>query len=230
MINTIIIDDNIEYIKSLINSVISDLKEIKITHILTNGLDALDFIKNNSIDLILLDLKIPDIDGIHIIKEIEKMNLLSAPKIVIISGEIDYISSIKDNIIILDMLNKTSNIETIKYKFKNIIDDFESNQDHKNSQYIISNELINLGYNFKYKGTHYIFDSILYIYQTNNFDLLDNIEKNVYRYISLKYKKSVNNIKTNIIKSTQMVINKKYTNLTPKTVINIVLLKLLNRF
>lgn len=230
MINTIIIDDNIDYIKCLINSVISKLKKVKITHILTNGNDALDIIKNNSVDLILLDLNMPDINGIDIIEKIKKMNLLKIPKVIVISGEVDYIYCVKNEIIISDIIEKNSNFETIKTKLENAIDNLELINKETFTRKMIMDELINLGYSFKYKGTHYLFDSIMYVYMSNNFDLLDNIEKNVYVHIATKYKKSVNNIKTNIIKSTKLVINERYVVLTPKTVINNILMILMTNF
>lgn len=40
---------------------------------------------------------------------------------------------------------------------------------------------------------------------SNNLDLLDNLESNVYKYVSFKYNKSLNNIKTNIIKATMKI-------------------------
>lgn len=40
---------------------------------------------------------------------------------------------------------------------------------------------------------------------SNNLDLLDNLESNVYKYVSSKYNKSLNNIKTNIIKATMKI-------------------------
>lgn len=40
----------------------------------TNGKDAIDIFKNNKIDLVLLDIQLPGISGIEILKEIKKIN------------------------------------------------------------------------------------------------------------------------------------------------------------
>lgn len=40
----------------------------------TNGKDAIDFFKDNKIDLVLLDIQLPGISGIEILKEIKKIN------------------------------------------------------------------------------------------------------------------------------------------------------------
>lgn len=90
-----------------------------------------------------------------------------------------------------------------------------------------------MGYNWKYKGTNYLMEAILFIYTSNNLDLVDNLEKNVYKYIAYKNNKNVNNIKTNIIKSTERLINQKQNTIdtvTPKQAINAILNKILINF
>lgn len=101
----------------------------------------------------------------------------------------------------------------------------------------VINELLILGYNFKLKGTQYLLDSIIYVYSNKNEEMLENLEKNVYKYVSLKNNKTVLNIKTNIINSTNYVYD--YQNseilfryfssnvkITPKLVIATVLKKI----
>ena len=87
--------------------------------------------------------------------------------------------------------------------------------------------LSTLGYSFKRNGTMYIAEAILFIYKSNNLDLLDNLEKNVYKYIAHKNKKSINNIKTNIIKATNLIPK---NDLTPKIIINDIVLKLIHDY
>lgn len=229
MINTVIIDDNIEYIKFLINCITSNFKNVRVTHIITNGKDALEIIEKNNIDLVLLDLKMPYISGIDIVEKIKIMNLVKIPKIIIISGEMDYIYCIKNEAIISNIIVKNSSIEAIKNKIQNTINAINYFQNASKINELIIDELKSLGYNFKYKGTHYIYDTIVYIYTSNNFDLLDNLENNVYKIIANKNNKSINNIKTNIIKSTKLASTKENVQ-TPKSVVNDVLIKLMNEF
>lgn len=49
-----------------------------------NGEDALHFLKSNTFDLILLDIWLPEMDGIEVLKEIKKMD--SNAQVVMISG------------------------------------------------------------------------------------------------------------------------------------------------
>ncbi len=101
----------------------------------------------------------------------------------------------------------------------------------------VLNELLLLGYNFKLKGTQYLLESIMYIYTKKEMNLLENLEKNVYKYISEKNNKSLLNIKTSIIKSTNYVYGYQNKNvldeyfsidikITPKLVISTILEKL----
>ncbi len=101
----------------------------------------------------------------------------------------------------------------------------------------ITNQLLLLGYNFKLKGTQFLFEAILYIYQKKEISLVENLERNVYRYIAMRNNKTVTNIKTNIIKSTNYVYtyqDKKVLyeyfsldiKITPKLVISTILNKL----
>lgn len=101
----------------------------------------------------------------------------------------------------------------------------------------VTNELLLLGYNFKLKGTQYLLDYIIYVYSNQDRDMLENLERNVYKYISLKNNKTILNIKTSIINSTNYVYD--YQNseiltqyfssnikITPKLVIATVLRKI----
>ena len=69
----------------------------------------------------------------------------------------------------------------------------------------IMNQLLLIGYNLKLKGTMYLLESILYICKRKQIELVDNLEHNMYKYVADINGKTVTNIKTNIIKSTNYV-------------------------
>lgn len=102
----------------------------------------------------------------------------------------------------------------------------------------VTNELLLLGYNFKLKGTQYLLESIVHIYTKNDMNLLENLEKNVYKHIATQNSKKTLNIKTSIIKATNYVYNYQDENklyeyfsieikITPKLVISTILNKLI---
>lgn len=231
MINTLIVEDNLEYVKNILNTVINRINEVHITNIATTINEAKEIIKNNNIELIFLDLKLPDSTGIELINEINRLNLVKKTNIIIISGELTLIKEIEGT----HNFCAINKLESNEYIFKHIkqeIMEIKYPKIEKQVNKEIFIQLSNIGYNFKHKGTHYIFDTISYIYKSNNLDLLDNLEQNVYKYIAYKYKKSINNIKTNIIKATNLIAKNKEDKsaLTPKIIINNVLIKLINDY
>ena len=96
MLNVLIADDNIYYVKNLVNFVISRNSNIKITGIASTGLEVLKAIQENPnrIDLILLDLKMPELNGIKTLDKLYDMNLTYYPNIIVISGESSLIKKI----------------------------------------------------------------------------------------------------------------------------------------
>ncbi len=53
-----------------------------------NGLEALEVIKTQSIDVMITDIRMPKMDGITLVKEIKK--LPNMPKVIVISGYDDF--------------------------------------------------------------------------------------------------------------------------------------------
>ena len=66
----------------------------------------------------------------------------------------------------------------------------------------IIDELSSIGYQFKYQGTHYLVDTILYVGKNKN-NLVENLQTKVYPVIAEKYHKSPWNIKSSINKATE---------------------------
>lgn len=231
MINTLIVEDDINYAIYTINNVLSKINRIRVTNIATTISEAINIIKKESIDLILLDLNLPDATGIELINNIRSFNFIKKPTIIIISSELPLIKKAKNE----ESFSIINKIESSDYILKQIAQTIEEMQYYKIKENLNKDVLFylsTLGYNFKRKGTMYIAEAILFIYKSNNLDLLDNLEKNVYKYVALKNKKSINNIKTNIIKATNLIPrNNFYQNdLTPKIIISDIVLKLINAY
>lgn len=55
-----------------------------------NGQEALDYLMDNDVDILLTDVKMPHMDGIELIRQIKDRNLNPAMKIIIISGYSDF--------------------------------------------------------------------------------------------------------------------------------------------
>lgn len=230
----LIVDDNIYYTKHLINCINNNFVDVNLA---TNGKETLNLIKKKSFDLILLDLNLPDINGISIIKEIEGLNLYVEPKIIIISGDIRLIDELKKNYFVINVINKSEDFELTCKKIQTYIKQVEVYKNKPLIKSSIVKELSYIGYNFKHKGTRYILEAILYAYECVDFDYSNNLEKYIYKHIAYKYKTSINNIKTNIIRATNQayasqsenIINSYFDmeiKMKPKDVINKILTKI----
>lgn len=201
MVNVLIVDDNFDYSKNLINIIANENPKIRLYNICTDGKEVIDVITHQQeyIDIILLDLKLPNYSGIEILKYMEN-NKLNKYKdsIIVISGELDFLLKVRNNTYVHSFVSKTSGFDSIIKEINELV---KIKDTEKNSiEYKVHEELEKLNFNFSYIGTQYLFETILILYNKykNCFEM-QKLEKNIYPIVAKKYKKTVNNIKTNII-------------------------------
>ena len=90
MNSILIVDDDLKLCVTLSE----DLNEIGYyTHFVTNVMDALEYIKSSEVNLILLDLKMPDKDGFELLAEVRKNE--SDIKIIVQTANVDIESAVK---------------------------------------------------------------------------------------------------------------------------------------
>lgn len=84
-INVLIVDDNKEF-ANILKDYLQTKDEFKVVGTASDGIEALSFIKHKFLDLVILDLIMPRLDGIGVLEELNAMNLDVKPKIVILSA------------------------------------------------------------------------------------------------------------------------------------------------
>ena len=90
MESILILDDD----EKLCEVLSEELQEIGYdTSFVTNADDAFKFIEENKIDILLLDLKMPDKDGFYVLKEINKRGYLF--KVIVLTAYADVRSAIE---------------------------------------------------------------------------------------------------------------------------------------
>ena len=208
MINMLIADDNIYFSKCLLNYILQHNQNIRLINIATNGNEVLSVIKKQNIDLILLDLKMPNCDGLEVLAKIDELKLNKNLKIIVITGDLVSLSQIQHYSFVIDIISKENHIIDIYNKIESNIKYFEDIYTDN-----IMNELLYLGFNIKHNGTQYLYEAIKYLHYNKNLNI-QNLEKQVYSVISCKYKKSISLIKNNIIKAINyMYIENEYSKL-----------------
>ena len=116
MFNLLILENNLEYLKEIINDIIGQMYEIKILNIATNAKEAINYIKNYSIDLVLLDLEILEDNEMSGLKTIiERKNRTS---IIGVTNNKQKMDELIDNSLFIDVYEKKENMKEIYYKNK----------------------------------------------------------------------------------------------------------------
>ncbi len=88
---TILIADDEKLIRAGIRKILNDNLETKVNFIeARNGQEALELCKNNTIDLIITDIRMPLMDGVQLMKELNTMPESERPSIIVISGFDDF--------------------------------------------------------------------------------------------------------------------------------------------
>ncbi len=71
MIKTVIADDQ-TLLAEGIKSMLTTAKDIEVVYIAGNGAEAVDFVKKEDVDVVLMDIRMPDMNGVIATREIKK--------------------------------------------------------------------------------------------------------------------------------------------------------------
>jgi response regulator len=175
MINCIIVEDELparEELKYFLN----EEKEIKLIAEFDNPLDTLNFLENNTADVIFLDINMPDMNGISLGKIITKM--YPDMKIVFITAYKDYAADAFE-IKAFDYLLKPYSESRIKNLLKSLVN--------------VKTELTSSIKNSSLKKITVNIDERLYVISLNDIDYIEASEKET--LIFSNQKKYVSKIK-----------------------------------
>lgn len=115
-LKVLIVDDEPE-IRLVLIDMIGDL--FAETHTAANGQEALEFIKNQNIDLVLTDVQMPGMGGLELIRRLkeEKMN---SPAIILLSGQLEITEKIALDLGASALLHKPYKIKDLVSKIENL--------------------------------------------------------------------------------------------------------------
>lgn len=81
----VVVDSNDGFCKS-VKEYFMESSELKVISTFSNIIDAIDYISDNQVDVIITDIIIPNADGFDLISEIHNLGLAHTPKIIIASA------------------------------------------------------------------------------------------------------------------------------------------------
>ncbi len=92
-LNMVLIVEDDERISKIMSNVLGTGGYL--THTIINGLDAVDFIKDNTPDLIILDLMLPGLDGMEVLKRVRENPLTREVPVIVVTAIDDFKTKIK---------------------------------------------------------------------------------------------------------------------------------------
>ncbi|GIM27935.1 stage 0 sporulation protein A [Clostridium polyendosporum] len=84
-ISVLIADDNKEFC-NILNDYLLNQRDIIVTGIAKDGLEALKLIEEKKPDLVVLDIIMPHLDGLGVLEKLNTMNLSPMPRIIVLSA------------------------------------------------------------------------------------------------------------------------------------------------
>ena len=82
----IVVDGNESCSQRIKDYFLESRADIRVVSTFNNVIDAIDYVSDNDVDIILTDLIIPNADGFDLINEIKRLGLAHTPKIIVISA------------------------------------------------------------------------------------------------------------------------------------------------
>lgn len=204
MVNILVVEDDVIQSKQIINYISQKNKNIKLYGMTDSGEETLNLLLSEEIDIIILDLKLTGINGVEIIKTIERKNMERYKNsIIIVSGEEDMIKEVNASPYVYRYFFKAVDMCDINETINNMI------QEKKYTDIIrekIANELSKLDFNFTHEGTNYLLECIYQVYKMKIIDNM-NLSKTIYPIVARKYKKSQNTIYGDIKQAINAMFN-----------------------
>ncbi len=203
-ISVIIADDNKEFC-NILNDYLLNQKDIIVTGIAKDGIEALKLIQEKKPDLVVLDIIMPHLDGLGVLEKLSSMNLNPLPRIIVLSavGQ-DKITqraiTLGADYYVVKPFDMDVFTKRIRQMFNNII---TSSEDRKTVSYDevselkirkdkpldleeeITNIIHEIGVPAHIKGYMYLREAINMV--VNNVELISAVTKELYPNIAKKY-------------------------------------------
>ena len=200
-INVAIVDDN-ERMIGLLDAILKTDKNIEVIGRGDDGVKALDIIRNQEPDVVLLDLIMPKLDGLEVMQQVNRdTSLKKRPAFIVISaigqenitenafslGAVYYIMKPFENDMILRRIHQVTEKQMLQpvHQIKGRTVEYVSEYREKNLEADVTNVIHEIGVPAHIKGYQYIRTAIMMVVE--NMDMLNYITKQLYPEIAHAY-------------------------------------------
>jgi len=200
-IKVLIADDNKEFC-SILSEFLSNHDDFEIVGIANDGIQVLDILKEKEVDVIVLDIIMPYLDGLGVLERIETMNMNKRPHIIILSavgqekitqrainlGADYFVLKPFDMNVFIKRIRQLVNIDSvIKTENKSLLEEklLKPVITTANLEKIVTNVMHELGVPAHIKGYAYLREAILM--SINNMDIINSVTKDLYPTLARKY-------------------------------------------
>ncbi len=205
MINLLIAENDSEQSKNIINYVSLYCPDVRVFGVAFNEEDAIEVLKTDRVDAILLDLNLPGLGSLNVLNYIANNRILKFLNSIIVLGSDNMpLSKLVDNKYVHCCFKKPISLKDIANTLKILSDLKISETDEFTIKEKIKNQLQHLCYNFSYHGSKYLLEAIYILYINRN-KFYDNLSRDIYPVLAKKYDKEINTVKCDITQATRMM-------------------------
>ena len=200
MVKVAIADDN-EKMLGILGNVLGEEKDFEVVGMATNGLETIDIIKEKQPDIVLLDIIMPQIDGLTVMEKVKTdKEITKEPTFIVISavgresvtedafnrGATYYIMKPFDNQMLINRIRYVKNNKRLQTNKRQALlaDNSEAVSDRR-LETDITEIIHDIGIPAHIKGYQYLRDSIMLSVKDN--DVINSITKILYPTIAKKY-------------------------------------------
>ncbi len=171
MITCIIVDDE-ELAQSVLEKYISSIPWLNLLHKFDNAIDTISYLKDNTVDMMLLDIRMPELSGLKMLN-----TLKNPPKVILTTAYSEYALE-SYNYAVVDYLLKPVEFDRFLIAVNKICQQIELENLSKN---LITESSTTTKYLFVYENKNIYkvnFDDILYIKAEGNYISIKTNDKN----------------------------------------------------
>lgn len=197
-IRVLIADDNREFCEMLKEAMRSE-EGLEVTGVANHGMEVLEFLQDQAVDVMVLDIIMPHLDGIGVLERLNQMELASPPKVIVLTAfgqetmtqkalelGADYYILKPFNLKVLASRVKQLGGTVVPEKKPSLPAGKLALIPVKHLDVEVTNMIHEIGIPAHIKGYLYLREAILMV--VNRVDLLSGVTKELYPAIAVKFK------------------------------------------